>query len=572
MNYLKNKKSYLALNNFLNNHNYFKLFNKYIKPFLLDIFICLLSIMIFTSANLIYPYIIELVIDDALVNKSINKLFIYTFSMFFIVIIQSLSRYFVANKSLTICQKIILKIKEDITEQLSKYSQIFFGEYKRSQIISVIENDLQQIERVGIYIITEFLVSVITIIGLLIIIFVIDYHIAIVCIALLILYAYLQKNNGKKLKSYSLGLSKSKGELYSHTQELVFNISDIKMLNYHHQYKKNYLNKCIEYFKKEKRITNLGVWSNIVGIVFNNLTLIIALCLGGYMMLNEEMTVGILFSLTVYTQQLFSPVTVLTNLYVELKKIQASLKRVSNILHNKKYVIQEGYKSSEQPLYGDIILKDFSFSYGKEIIFNKANINIENRSKIALIGSNGSGKTTLIRLLMRLQEDYQGEILLDGCNIEDYKLDYLRENIICISQRPFILNGTILDNILLNNKELTEEKVNEIISLVCLTDDIKNMPNGINTVIGDNGISLSGGQAQKLALARIFVNDYSIIILDEPTSALDIESEEIICKNIYQYLNDKTIIAVTHRKTILKYCSPIYEVKNNLIIEKTLCK
>ena len=96
-----------------------------------------------------------------------------------------------------------------------------------------------------------------------------------------------------------------------------------------------------------------------------------------------------------------------------------------------------------------------------------------------------------------------------------------------------MFNGTIKENILLGNKDISEERINEIISLVCLDEDIKNMPNGINTIIGDNGTTLSGGQEQKVALARIFVKDYSIIILDEATSALDIESEEIICKNIF---------------------------------------
>ena len=129
---------------------------------------------------------------------------------------------------------------------------------------------------------------------------------------------------------------------------------------------------------------------------------------------------------------------------------------------------------------------------------------------------------------MRLQKDYEGKIILDGHNIEDYKLDYLRNNIICISQNPWIFNGTILENILLYNKEVAKETVEKVISLVCLEEDIKNMPNGLNTIIGDKGISLSGGQKQKIALARVFVTNHSIIILDEPTSALDLKSEKIM--------------------------------------------
>lgn len=561
------KKKYLGINRYFKNHNFFELYNKYIKPFIFELSTCFLFVIIFTSANLVYPYFLKLIIDDALVGKSIYKLFTYTIVMFFTVIIMLISKYFVANKSLLLCQKITLKIRQNIIEQLVKYSQIFFREYENGQIISIIENDLQQVQSLAMHMITEFLVAIITTIGLLFIIFTINYQIAIACIVLLIIYAYLQNNNGKKIKDNSLELSKNKGELYSHTQELVFNIPDIKMLNCHKEYKKIYNNKCNKYFDMERNVVKLGVWSSIIGVIFQNLGLILVLCLGGYMVLNGDMSVGILFTLTIYAQQLFSPIITLTNLYVELKKIQASIKRISKLINNDDYVIQDGYIYSDKSLCGDIILKDFSFKYGNDIIFNKANIKIDNGSKVALLGNNGSGKTTLIRLFMRLQKDYEGKIILGEHNIEDYKLDYLRQNIICISQAPFIFNGTILENILLYNKEISKEIVDKVIKLVCLEEDIQNMPNGINTIIGDKGVSLSGGQSQKIALARIFLTDHSIIILDEPTSALDIKSEKIICKNIYEYLSEKTIIAITHRNEILEHCSKIYEIKNTQIIE-----
>ncbi|WGX77865.1 ATP-binding cassette domain-containing protein (plasmid) [Paraclostridium bifermentans] len=567
MNYSKTKKKYLIKNICFNKNNSFKLYTKYIKPFILELCICFLFVLIFTLANLAYPYFLKLIIDDALVDKSVYKLFTYTAVMLFTVIIMLVSKYLVANKSLLLCQKLTLKIRQTITEQLIKYSQTFFREYENGQIISIIENDLQNVQNLAIYMITEFLVAIITTIGLLVIIFTINYQIAIACILLLVIYTYLQNHNGKKIKSNSLELSKNKGSLYSHTQELVFNISDIKMLNYHKEYKKIYNNKCERYFEVERSVVHFGVWSNIIGIIFKNLGLILVLCLGGYMVLIGDMSVGILFTLTIYAQQLFSPIITLTNLYVELKKIQASFKRISTLINNDDYVIEDGYIYPDKPLHKNIILKDFSFKYGDDIIFNKANLKIENESKIALLGNNGSGKTTLIRLFMRLQKDYEGKIILDGHNIEDYKLDYLRNNIICISQNPWIFNGTILENILLYNKEIPKETVEKVIRLVCLEEDIKNMPNGLNTIIGDKGISLSGGQKQKIALARVFVTNHSIIVLDEPTSALDLKSEKIICENIYKYLNKKTIIAITHRKEILEHCSNIYEIKDAQIIE-----
>lgn len=542
-------------------------YNKYIKPFIFELITTFLFIIIFTLSNLVYPYFLKMIIDDALVEKNIHKLFFYTLGMIITLLIMVISRYLVSDKSLKVCQKVTLKIKSNILEQITKYSEMFFKKYKNAEITSIIENDLQHVQRIGMYIITEFLVSIITIIGLLLIIFTINLYIGLLCIFLLIIYAYLQKKNGKKIKNYSLKLSKYKGELYSHTQEFISNLSDIKMLNYHNKYKDNYIYRCIEYFKLEKNIVNLGVFSNIIGIIFNNLALILILCLGGYIMLQKNMTMGMLFTLTIYVQQLFSPIITLTNLYIEIKKLQASLKRISNLLNNNDYIIHTGYIDSDNSLYGDISLTDFSFKYENKIIFDKSNMKINPKSKIGIIGDNGSGKTTLMKILMRLQKNYKGKITIDGYNIENYKLDYLRRNIICISQNSFIFSGTILENITLNNNNVSREKIEEIIDLVCLRKDIDDMKNGINTIVGNNEICLSGGQVQKIALARIFLTDCPIILLDEPTSALDTKSEKIICNNIYTHLYDKTIISITHRKEILKYCENIYELSNKKIIK-----
>lgn len=542
-------------------------YNKYIKPFIFELITTFLFIIIFTLSNLVYPYFLKMIIDDALVEKNIHKLFFYTLGMIITLLIMVISRYLVSDKSLKVCQKVTLKIKSNILEQITKYSEMFFKKYKNAEITSIIENDLQHVQRIGMYIITEFLVSIITIIGLLLIIFTINLYIGLLCIFLLIIYAYLQKKNGKKIKNYSLKLSKYKGELYSHTQEFISNLSDIKMLNYHNKYKDNYIYRCIEYFKLEKNIVNLGVFSNIIGIIFNNLALILILCLGGYIMLQKNMTMGMLFTLTIYVQQLFSPIITLTNLYIEIKKLQASLKRISNLLNNNDYIIHTGYIDPDNSLYGDISLTDFSFKYENKIIFDKSNMKINPKSKIGIIGDNGSGKTTLMKILMRLQKNYKGKITIDGYNIENYKLDYLRRNIICISQNSFIFSGTILENITLNNNNVSREKIEEIIDLVCLRKDIDDMKNGINTIVGNNEICLSGGQVQKIALARIFLTDCPIILLDEPTSALDTKSEKIICNNIYTHLYDKTIISITHRKEILKYCENIYELSNKKIIK-----
>ena len=187
----------------------------YIRRYIKELIKCLIYLSLFSCSNLMYPYFLKLIIDDALMNKSIKSLLIYSVCMLFTILIMLISKYLLSISSLTLCQNVVLNIKDTITTSLKKYTVTFFRQYKSGEIVSILENDLQQIQKNLTYMISELPSALITVIGYLVIICTVSYHIAISCILILIIYVYMQKTYGEKIKAKSLQLSHKLYNLFS---------------------------------------------------------------------------------------------------------------------------------------------------------------------------------------------------------------------------------------------------------------------------------------------------------------------------------------------------------------------
>lgn len=543
---------------------YSRLYYTFIKPYILSELICFILILMYSSLNILFPYFFQLIIDDAIGKKSLDKLVEYIAIMVIMILLMLIFKSIQVRKSVKLGQKIVLNLKMEIIKKLSSYSKSFFNNYKVGDIVSIIENDVQSVEIITSNIINEFLVNVIVVIGLFFIILKQSYLIAMAAIALAIVYAYIQRLFGQKIRSTSKEVSIKKGQLLSLISDFFSRITDIKGLNCEDFYTRKYKNEQNQYFKKEYILATTTNSITIISTVFQSMGLVVILCFGGILVLNGNMSLGALFSLSVYIQRVYAPIVAISNEYINLKRAQASLDRIYELIDKTDTIIKDGNKCCDK--INSIKVDNLTFSYTNQKLINGGSIYIKSGEKVALLGANGTGKTTLINLLLRIQEGYKGNIYYNDINIKEYKLDYLRRNIVCIGQEPLIFNGTVRENIVLDQEQISEKVINDAIQFSCLKDDIDKLENGIDTYISAK--ELSGGQKQKISLARLFVKNPSIIILDEPTAALDMEAEQIICRNIYNLFKEKTIITITHRKELLKYCDVIYELKNRDIVNR----
>lgn len=215
-------------------------------------------------------------------------------------------------------------------------------------------------------------------------------------------------------------------------------------------------------------------------------------------------------------------------------------------------IIQEGEYSSELHIKGNIEIDCIDFSYQEnDLVLSKFSLEAKAGEKVGIVGKNGCGKSTLMKLLTKLCVANSGNIFIDGINIGDYKIAFLHKEVGCLLQSEFILSGT-LRNILDIRNCHSDNEIIKAMEEFCLS--IYDFNDGLNTIIKENTLNLSGGQVQKIALIRLFLQDKSIYILDEPTSAMDIESEKIVCNVLKKKLEGKTALIITHREQILSIC------------------
>lgn len=265
----------------------------------------------------------------------------------------------------------------------------------------------------------------------------------------------------------------------------------------------------------------------------------------------NKMTIGILFVIYTYIQRLHETLNSVSNCYVQFSKMKANYEKIYKLISVKE-IISEGEKELETIV--SINFENLFLKLGDTLLFENFNYNILRGEKIAILGNNGTGKTTLIRILMRFLYADSGQVLVNGKQIESYKLTGYRNKIMALSQEPLVINASIRENLTFDEK-INDDYLYDVLKQVMLLDDIENMEEGIETIVGEKGIALSSGQRQKLALARIFIFYPEVLILDEPTSALDLEAEEKICERIFNRYEDRTVIFISHREEIVKYAT-----------------
>ena len=250
---------------------------------------------------------------------------------------------------------------------------------------------------------------------------------------------------------------------------------------------------------------------------------------------------------------------------------ESSMKRLNKIL-NEPYEIQDtpAAETSLKELKGQIEFKNVSFKYSDTLpeVLEKVNLKIDIGSTLAIVGHTGSGKTSLINLIPRLYDVTSGEILIDGHNVKDIPLDILRTNVAVVQQESFLFSDSVYGNISYGLREINNQRAEEVSRIANFDKDVETFPNGYNTVVGERGITFSGGQKQRASLARALAVDPKILILDDSFSAVDTHTEEEILKNLKAFMKNRTSIIISHRISTVKDADKIVVLENGKIAEQ----
>jgi subfamily B ATP-binding cassette protein MsbA len=306
---------------------------------------------------------------------------------------------------------------------------------------------------------------------------------------------------------------------------------------------------------------------------FGAVVMAVVLYFGGKLVLGEGQSLepGIFIAYIAIFSQLIPPAKSFTDAYYNVQKGLASVERINRILDADISIRDKEFPVSISDFNHGIEYRNASFGYIKGDtgwVLRSINLKIEKGKTIALVGQSGSGKTTLADLLPRFYDLDDGEILVDGENIRDYKLSDLRKLMGIVTQESILFNDTVFNNIAFGMEDATEEEVIHAAKIANAHDFIMLMPNGYQTNIGDRGSKMSGGQRQRISIARAVLKNPPILILDEATSALDTESERLVQDAITRLMENRTVLVIAHRLSTIKHADEIIVLKKGVIIER----
>jgi len=296
---------------------------------------------------------------------------------------------------------------------------------------------------------------------------------------------------------------------------------------------------------------------------------IIVLLTGGHMAINANLTIGKLIAFVYYVVYLIFPMFDIGQFLVKSRQSAVSINRLVELEKVRPMVTENGALNGNGDFKGSLQLKNVSFQFpGSEIkIIDNISMTINAGETIALVGKVGSGKSWLVNLIPRLVDPTSGRISVDGHELKQYELEYLRSNIGYVPQEPALFSDTVRNNIIFGRENIDDKTLNWAVEVSQLKEEIENFPKGIETSIGTRGMSISGGQKQRLALARALVGKPKILILDDCTSALDSRTEAALWERLHEVMPDMTTILITHRPDTLERADMIHVLEDGRIVE-----
>jgi len=313
----------------------------------------------------------------------------------------------------------------------------------------------------------------------------------------------------------------------------------------------------------------LNKLAEIFLILIHNFWSFTILLYGGRMVVAGEMSLGTLMAFMLFAGMVYSLIDSISNVVLSFQDVRASLLRLLEYSKIKPVVVESPQAVELKVSEGKVEFKNVWFGYTPQNpVLKGLNIIFEPGKITALVGKTGSGKSTIARLMVRIFDPWKGKIMIDGVDIKHVTLKSLRTAVKYVATSEYILSGTVWDNICYGINTCAKEKVIAVLKKVNLCSWVERLPNGFDTVIGEGGLQLSSGEAQRIALARLFLANPRIAILDEPTSFLDPETEKIICEALFELKKSATVIVIAHRPSTVKIADRIVVLNEGVVVEE----
>ena len=545
-----------------------KLYNKYTKKFLPKILLSVFFSVLLAASTSAIAWLLDPAIKKIFIDRDQTLIFLIPAAIIIAFTLKGASLYFAKTILIKVGQEVTKILQFELMKSIIKADAEMVDKKHSGKFISHLSFDISMMTNLISTVVLNLAKDTLTLLGLVGVMFYQNWRLALFALIMIPLASFAAKSLGKRIGKVSTQAQQSSGILTSFMLEIFKNHKIIKIFQ-----KENF-----EFIRAEKFITDLKekivkiqtvmvrvspIMETLTGIMIAGL-----IYYSGNLMMQGKLEINNFFSFLAAMMLAYQPVRSLATINMAINQGISAAVRILPILEQKNKILEKKDAVKLNISNGEIVFRNLSFKYNSEEkdVLNLINLKINGGEMTSLVGHSGAGKTTLLNLIPRFYEKNKGDILIDGQSIYDVSIDSLRKHISLVNQDTTLFDDTIKNNIAYANLDASENEILEAAKLSHSDEFINKLPNKFDTLIGENGIRLSGGEKQRLSIARAMLKKSKIILLDEATSSLDAETESKIQEAIKFLTKDRTTLVIAHRLSTIMNSNTICVVDQGKIV------
>ncbi|MEK4301996.1 ABC transporter ATP-binding protein [Oceanobacillus sp. FSL W8-0428] len=549
--------------------NIFKKLKRFYWPYKKYFIWSIIGMLIVTVITVVYPIILQITIDEVVAEQRYGLIPYICGAFLGLMMIKGVSTFFFQYLGDLFGMTAVYKLRESLYDKLQALAFKYYDNAKTGDIMSRLTADVEGFR----FFLSVGFAELIRVVSLMLIsISVMFYYsipLALITMAAMPFLAFVVYKFDKQVHPAFRSIRRSFGRLNTRVQENISGMNTVKSLS-REDFEIGRFSASNDNYRQKYLFTS-GLWAKYFPVMefIGNVSAVVLLAFGGFFVINGSMTTGELMAFFSLVWFIMGPLMNLGFIINQFSQAKASGERLLEILEAHED-IEEKPDAIDKEIQGHVTFKNVTLTYIEDDDEALKNISFDAPpgKTIGLIGATGSGKTSITQLLTRFYEPEEGEVLVDGHPVSDYKLKSLRSQIGFVLQEPFLFSTTIKENISYGTPGIKDEDIIAAAKMAQAHDFIMELPNGYDTLLGERGMGLSGGQKQRIAIARAICIDPSILVLDDATSAVDMQTEHKIQKALREVMKNRTSFIIAHRISSLKHADEILVLEDGEIVER----
>lgn len=551
-----------------NKDHFIKVFASYYKPYKKLFFLDMFCALMIAAVDLAFPLASRIALQTYLPENAFGAFFAVMAALTAAYLLRAGFQYFVAYWGHVLGANMEADMRRDLFFHLQKLPFSFYDKNRTGHLMSRVVNDLFEIVELAHHGPEDLFISLVTLIGAFVILLTIQWQLALIVFAVVPLIVVFTAKRRRKMNEASLKVKERTAAINADIESSISGVRTAKAFN-NEAYEQQRFSEGNEQYRHAKQsfFRQMGIFASGMDFLTNIMNVAV-IAFGGLLIMSGKLNYLDLVTFTLYIGTFLQPIRRLSNFVEQYTVGMAGFVRFRRLMAVEPDIADKPGAGVLKHVKGEINFHDVTFSYNDNVnVLSGINLHIRAGETLALVGPSGGGKSTLCHLIPRFYETSDGEITIDGVNIQDVTLFSLRANVGIVQQDVMIFAGTIMENIRYGRTGASDEEVIEAAKLAEIHEDILEMPDSYQTYVGERGIMLSGGQKQRISIARIFLKNPPILILDEATSALDTITEAKIQCAFDRLAEGRTTLIIAHRLSTVRNADEIAYIDSEGIRE-----